>query len=72
MWTTELQVILEERNQRTDNDPGALFQEQMAAAQYLNPPYGMPVIGWRHEMEQLTRDDASPSTTPTTPRTTRS
>ena len=31
---TERNVILEERNQRTDNDPGALFNEQMRAAQY--------------------------------------
>ncbi|MCA0041883.1 M16 family metallopeptidase [Celeribacter litoreus] len=56
--TTERQVVLEERNQRTDNDPGALFAEQRRAAQYLNHPYGVPIIGWRHEMEQLNRDDA--------------
>ncbi|SFJ51041.1 zinc protease [Celeribacter neptunius] len=55
---TERQVILEERNQRTDNDPGALFREQTRAAQYLNHPYGIPIIGWRQEMEQLSRDDA--------------
>ncbi len=55
---TERQVILEERNQRIDNDPGALFREQTRAAQYLNHPYGVPIIGWRQEMEQLSRDDA--------------
>jgi zinc protease len=55
---TERNVILEERNQRTDNDPGALFMEQRRAAQYLNHPYGIPVIGWRQEVEQLTREDA--------------
>lgn len=55
---TERQVILEERNQRIDNDPGALFREQTRAAQYLNHPYGIPIIGWRQEMEQLSRDDA--------------
>jgi zinc protease len=55
---TERQVILEERNQRTDSSPGALLNEQMGAAQYLNHPYGIPVIGWRHEMEQLSREDA--------------
>jgi zinc protease len=27
--------------------------EQMRAAQFLNHPYGIPIIGWRHEMEQL-------------------
>lgn len=55
---TERQVILDERTQRTDSDPGSLFQEQIGAAQYLNHPYGMPVIGWRSEMEALTRQDA--------------
>ncbi|MBK1634295.1 M16 family metallopeptidase [Rhodovulum adriaticum] len=55
---TERDVILEERNQRTDNDPGALFREQMRAALYLNHPYGIPIIGWRHEMETLSKADA--------------
>lgn len=55
---TELQVILEERSQRTDSDPGALFTEQRQAAQFMNHPYGIPIIGWRHEMEGLTHEDA--------------
>ena len=55
---TERQVILEERAQRTDTSPGALLSEQMRAAQFQNGPYGIPVIGWRHEMEQLSREDA--------------
>ena len=55
---TERNVILEERNQRTENDPRALFGEQMNAAQYLNSRYGVPVIGWKHEMETLSLDDA--------------
>ena len=56
--TTERAVILEERSQRTDSDPGALLSEQMRAAQYQNHRYGVPIIGWRHEMEGLTREDA--------------
>lgn len=55
---TERDVVLEERNQRTDSDPGALFGEQRRAAQYLNHPYGIPIIGWRHEMETLDMEDA--------------
>ncbi|WP_406646682.1 pitrilysin family protein [Aliisedimentitalea scapharcae] len=55
---TERDVILEERNQRTDNNPRALFGEQLNAAQYLNHRYGVPIIGWRHEMEELDMDDA--------------
>jgi zinc protease len=55
---TERQVIIEERNQRTDNSPQALFAEQANAAQYLNHRYGVPIIGWRHEMETLGLEDA--------------
>ncbi|EAQ03813.1 peptidase, M16 family protein [Pseudooceanicola batsensis HTCC2597] len=55
---TEREVIIEERNQRVENSPQSLFREQAMAAQYLNHRYGVPVIGWRHEMEQLGLDDA--------------
>ncbi|MFN3280119.1 MAG: M16 family metallopeptidase [Tabrizicola sp.] len=55
---TEREVILEERAQRTDSDPSALLIEQMRAAQFQNSPYGVPVIGWRHEMAALSREDA--------------
>ena len=54
----ERNVILEERNQRIDNDPSARLGEQVQAAQYLNHPYHRPTIGWRHEMETLDRQDA--------------
>jgi len=55
---TERDVILEERNSRTENNPDALFREQRAAAQYMNHPYGIPIIGWKHEMQQLSLQDA--------------
>lgn len=55
---TELGVIIEERNQRVENNPSALFREQMNASQYLNHRYGIPIIGWRHEMSALDIDDA--------------
>ncbi len=55
---TERKVILEERNQRTESDPAALFSEQRTAAQYQNHPYGIPVIGWEHEIEALDLEDA--------------
>lgn len=57
-WQTEREVVIEERNQRTDSDPGARFGEQFRAAQFLNSPYGTPVIGWKQEMSALTRQDA--------------
>ncbi len=54
----ELKVVLEEQYMRVANNPAARLSEQMDAALYLNHPYGRPVIGWRHEIEKLDRDDA--------------
>ncbi|HEY1311506.1 MAG TPA: pitrilysin family protein [Pseudolabrys sp.] len=54
----ERDVILEEQSQRIANNPRARLSVQIDAALYLNHPYGKPTIGWRHEMEQLSRDDA--------------
>lgn len=56
--STERDVILEERATRTDSDPRALFSEAMSAALYRNSPYGIPIIGWKAEMEGLAREDA--------------
>jgi zinc protease len=54
----ELKVVLEEYNMRIANSPEARLGTQVAAALYLNSPYGRPVIGWRGEIEALTRADA--------------
>lgn len=55
---SERKVIIEERRQRTDNDPHSAFHENMNAAMYVNHPYGKPVIGWENEMAELTWDAA--------------
>ncbi len=55
---TERDVIIEERNQRVENNPSALFREQKNAVQYLNHRYGVPIIGWQHEMHDLGLEDA--------------
>ena len=55
---TERDVILEERRSRIDNNPSAELNEQMNAALYLNHPYGVPIIGWYHEIAKLSREDA--------------
>lgn len=57
-WQAERQVVLAERAQRTDSDPASLFGEERMATQFYNSPYRRPVIGWRQEMEALTRADA--------------
>jgi zinc protease len=55
---SERLVILEERKQRVDNNPKSHFNEQLRYALFPNHPYGTPVIGWYHEMEQLEWSDA--------------
>ena len=54
----ERDVVLEERSMRVDNDPSSRFAEQLNAAQFLHHPYRMPVIGWRHEIEEYSREDS--------------
>ena len=54
----ELQVVLEERRSRVDNDPGAQLDEQMRAVLFLHHPYGIPVIGWEPEIKRLTATEA--------------
>jgi zinc protease len=54
----ERDVVLEEYNMRVANSPEARLGEQVSAALYLNHPYGRPVIGWKREIEKLTREDA--------------
>lgn len=58
VFTPEKSVILEERASRTDGNPSALLSEQVNAGLYLNHPYRIPIIGWRHEIEGLTLEDA--------------
>lgn len=54
----ERDVVLEEQYQRVGNQPSAILGEQVAAALFVNHPYGRPIIGWRHEIEKLSRQDA--------------
>jgi len=50
-------VVLEERRQRTDNQPAAILREHVNAALFLNHPYRRPIIGWEHEIRNLSLDD---------------
>ncbi len=54
---SEKLVVLEERRQRVESSPGGLLSEQVNAAAFTNHPYRIPLIGWAHEIEALTRDD---------------
>src|SRR3954468_3342674 len=54
----ERDVVLEERRMRVETDPSAQLAEAMAAALFVHHPYGIPIIGWMHEIETLDREDA--------------
>ncbi len=56
---TERSVIIEERRERIDDNPSSRLSEQMLAALYQNHPYGRPIIGWEHEMAELSLEDAA-------------
>ncbi|MBL6945184.1 MAG: insulinase family protein [Rhodospirillales bacterium] len=53
----ERQVILEERGQRVENNPGSILSEHVGAALFLNHPFRRPVIGWEHEIRALSMED---------------
>ncbi len=53
----ERKVVAEERRSRIENNPAGKLNEQADAAQYMNHPYRIPIIGWDHEVNALTRED---------------
>jgi zinc protease len=54
----ERDVVLEERRMRVETDPSAQLSEAMAASLFVHHPYGIPIIGWMHEIETLNRAHA--------------
>lgn len=54
----ERKVILEERAMRVEAEPGAQLGNAVDSVLYLRHPYGVPVIGWREDMEKLSKEDA--------------
>ena len=54
---TEKKVILEERFQRVESNPSAQLDESMRSILYPNNYYGRPIIGWKHEIENLSYED---------------
>lgn len=52
----EREVILEERQMRTDTSPiGTLFEQFLGTA-FIAHPYGFPAIGWPSDIENITTD----------------
>jgi zinc protease len=53
----EVQVVMEERRMRTEDNPQSLTYEQFKATAYASSPYRIPVIGWMDDLENLQVDD---------------
>tara|TARA_A100001037_G_scaffold242209_1_gene222578 strand:- start:1150 stop:2556 length:1407 start_codon:yes stop_codon:yes gene_type:complete len=56
-FRAERDVVLEERSSRTDNKPASQLWEAARAALFFNHPYRNPVIGWKHEIKDITIKD---------------
>jgi predicted Zn-dependent peptidase len=56
---SERDVIMEERRQRIETNPGGKLAEQFFAAAFQSHPYGRPILGWPSDMRFLSMDDVS-------------
>ena len=56
-FAKEINVVLEERRLRTDDNPQALAMEAAQAVAYQTSPYRQPIIGWEADIEQMTAAD---------------
>jgi zinc protease len=54
----EIEVIKEERRQRTEESPRARMFEAMNAMIYQASPYRRPVVGWMSDLDAMTPQDA--------------
>ncbi|MEE2730325.1 MAG: pitrilysin family protein [Pseudomonadota bacterium] len=57
-FTKEIEVVKEERRLRTDDKPNSVAYERFMAAAYLSSGYHNPVIGWMHDLDNMTAQDA--------------
>jgi zinc protease len=53
----EVQVVMEERRMRTEDNPQSLTYEQFKATAFVSSPYRLPVIGWMDDLENMQVDD---------------
>ena len=55
----ERDVVREERRMRYDDSPYGRYYEALIAMFYEEHPYRIPTIGWAHDIENLTREQAT-------------
>ena len=54
----EIQVVMEERRLRTEDNPSSLLNESLMATAYMSSPYRHPVVGWMNDLQNMTAADA--------------
>ena len=54
----EIQVVMEERRLRTEDNPSSLLNEALMATAFMASPYRHPVIGWMNDLQNMTAADA--------------
>ena len=54
----EIEVVKEERRQRTEESPRARMFEAMNAMVFQTSPYRRPVVGWMNDLDAMTPQDA--------------
>jgi zinc protease len=57
-FDSEKAVVMEERRLRTEDSPQEALEEQVQAEAFTAHPYHWPVIGWMHDIQGLTLEDA--------------
>lgn len=56
-FSREIQVVMEERRMRTEDNPQAKLYEALMATAFEAHPYHNPVIGWMNDLQNMTIDD---------------
>jgi zinc protease len=54
----EIQVVMEERRLRTEDNPSSLLNESLMATAYMSSPYRHPVVGWMNDLQNMKAADA--------------
>jgi zinc protease len=57
-FASEVQVVMEERRLRTEDNPEARVYEALNAAAFTSHPYRRPIIGWMDDLQSMTWQDA--------------
>lgn len=56
-FASEIQVVMEERRLRIEDNPEALVYEALQAAGFMAHPYRRPIIGWMDDLINMTWQD---------------